>query len=75
MMTYTFMPVEIIWPPKEEVAKPPVKDYSEYVINAQKLLRGIGESANKGDYKKAFELAYHLESLTVMLKESLIKQK
>jgi hypothetical protein len=46
-------------------------DYSEYLINAQKLLRGIEENANKNDYKKAFELAYHLESLSAMLKESL----
>lgn len=50
-------------------------DYSEYVINANKLLRGIEDHANKKDYKKAFELAYHLENLSVMLKESLIKQK
>lgn len=75
MMTYKFEAIEIIWPPKQATTKPQVKDYSEYVINAQKLLRGIGESANKRDYKKAFELAYHLESLSVMLKESLVKQK
>jgi hypothetical protein len=50
-------------------------DYSEYVINAHKLLRGIEDNANKKDYKKAFELAYHLENLSAMLKESLIKQK
>lgn len=47
------------------------RDYSEYLINGSKLIRGIGESANKRDYKKAFELAYHLESLSAMLKESL----
>jgi Zn finger protein HypA/HybF involved in hydrogenase expression len=47
-------------------------DYSEYVINAQKLIRGIGESANKQDYKKAFALAYHLGELSEMLKESLL---
>jgi len=75
MMSYTFEPIEIIWPPKEEITKAEPKDYSEYVINAQKLLRGIGESANKRDYKKAFELAYHLETLSVMLKESLVKAK
>lgn len=50
-------------------------DYSEYLINAQKLIRAIGESANKRDYKKAFELAYHLGTLSDMLKESLIKNK
>lgn len=73
---YTFEPIEIIWPPaQEEMTKPEPKDYSEYVINAQKLLRGIGDSANKRDYKKAFELAYHLETLSVMLKESLVKAK
>ena len=51
------------------------KDYSEYIINAQKLIRGIGESANERDYKKAFELAYHLGVLSDMLKESLLKNK
>lgn len=51
------------------------KDYSEYLINGNKLIRGIGESANKRDYKKAFELAYHLESLSAMLKEALHKQQ
>ena len=50
-----------------------MKDYSEYIINAQKLLRGISESANKRDYKKAFELAYHLGSLSDMMKESLLE--
>jgi hypothetical protein len=50
-------------------------DYSEYIINAQKLLRGIQDHANKKDHKKAFELAYHLENLSTMLKESLIKQQ
>lgn len=53
----------------------PKKDYSEYLIAGNKLIRGIGENANKQDYKKAFELAYHLENLSAMLKESLIKQK
>jgi hypothetical protein len=47
-------------------------DYSEYLINAQKLLRGIGENANEENYKKAFELAYHLGQLSDMLKESLL---
>jgi hypothetical protein len=71
-----FDPIEIIWPPKDEdLYKLEPKDYSEYVINAQKLLRGIGENANKRNYKKAFELAYHLETLSVMMKESLIKMK
>jgi len=51
------------------------KDYSEYLIAGNKLIRGIGESANKRNYKKAFELAYHLESLSAMLKESLHKQQ
>ena len=51
------------------------KDYSEYLINGSKLIRGIGESANNRDYKKAFELAYHLESLSAMLKEALHKQQ
>jgi hypothetical protein len=50
------------------------KDYSEYVINAQKLLRGIEESANNRQYKKTFEYAYHLGVLVDMLKESLIKK-
>lgn len=49
-------------------------DYSQYVICANKIIRGIGESANEGNYKKAFELAYHLETLSVMLKESLVKK-
>jgi hypothetical protein len=52
-----------------------MKDYSEYLINAQKLIRGIGESSNKQDYKKAFELAYHLGELSEMLKESLVAMK
>ena len=51
-----------------------MKDYSEYIINAQKLLRGISESSNKRDYKKAFALAYHLGELSEMLKESLLLQ-
>jgi hypothetical protein len=51
------------------------QDYSQYVICANKIIRGIGESANERDYKKAFELAYHLETLSVMLKESLVKMK
>jgi len=50
------------------------QDYSQYVICANMLIRGIGESANEGNYKKAFELAYHLETLSVMLKESLVKK-
>ena len=50
------------------------RDYSEYVINAQKLLRGIQENANEKNYKKAFELAYHLGELAEMLKESLVKK-
>jgi hypothetical protein len=71
-----FDPIEVIWPPKDEdLYQLEPKDYSEYVINAQKLLRGIGENANKRNYKKAFELAYHLETLSVMMKESLIKMK
>ena len=53
----------------------PNRDYSEYLIAGNKLIRGIGDSANKQDYKKAFELAYHLENLSAMLKESLVKQK
>lgn len=51
------------------------KDYSEYLIAGSKLIRGIGESANDRNYKKAFELAYHLESLSAMLKESLHKNQ
>jgi len=71
-----FDPIEIIWPPKnEDLYKFVPKDYSEYVINAQKLLHGIEESANRRNYKKAFELAYHLETLAAMMKESLIKLK
>jgi hypothetical protein len=50
------------------------QDYSQYVICANKLIRGIGDSANNRDYKKAFELAYHLETLSVMLKESLVRK-
>lgn len=52
-----------------------MKDYSEYVINANKLIRAISEHANKQDYKKAFEHAYHLSELAEMLKESLVKTK
>lgn len=74
MMSYSFEAIEVIWPPKVE-KKADLKDYSEYVINAQKLLRGISDSANKRDYKKAFELAFHLETLSVMMKESLVKAK
>jgi len=71
-----FDSIEIIWPPKDEdLYQLEPKDYSEYVINAQKLLRGIGENASERNYKKAFELAYHLETLSVMMKESLIKMK
>ena len=43
-------------------------------IGANKIIRGIEDNANKKDYKKAFELAYHLETLSVMLKESLVKK-
>jgi len=50
-------------------------DYSEYITNAHKLLRGIQDHANKRDHEKAFELAFHLENLSAMLKESLVKQK
>jgi hypothetical protein len=50
------------------------KDYSEYLINAQKLLKGIEESANNRQYKKTFEYAYHLGVLVDMLKESLVKK-
>jgi hypothetical protein len=53
----------------------PNKDYSEYLIAGQRLIRGIGENANEKNYKKAFELAYHLESLSAMLKESLLNHK
>ena len=49
-------------------------DYSIYVINAQKFIRAIHENANKQNYKKAFEQAYHLGELVEMLKESLIKK-
>ena len=48
------------------------QDYSQYVICANKLIRGIGDSANNRNYKKAFELAYHLGELSEMLKESLL---
>lgn len=51
------------------------KDYSEYLIAGSKLIRGIGDNANNRNYKKAFELAYHLESLSAMLKEALHKQQ
>jgi hypothetical protein len=47
-------------------------DYSEYLINAQRLLRIIRDNANKKNYKKAFEGAYHLGELSEMLKESLL---
>lgn len=50
-------------------------DYSEYVINAQKLIRAVQENANKRDYKKAFEYAYHLNELAEMLKQSLLRLK
>lgn len=49
-------------------------DYSEYITNGHKLLRGIQEHATKREHEKAFELAHHLENLSAMLKESLIKQ-
>lgn len=52
-----------------------MQDYSEYLIAANKLIRGIGDSANDKDFKKAFELAYHLGTLSDMLKESLVKMK
>lgn len=51
------------------------RDYSEYLIAGNKLIRGIGDNANNRNYKKAFELAYHLESLSAMLKEALHKQQ
>jgi len=49
-------------------------DYSYYVINAQKLIRAIEESANRKDFKKAFEYAYHLGELADMLKESFVRK-
>ena len=52
-----------------------MKDYAPYLINARKLLRGIEESTNSRQYKKAFELAYHLGELSEMLKESLLHMK
>lgn len=51
-----------------------MKDYSDYIINAKKLLRAIEDNANKRNYKKAFECAYHLGELSEMLKESLVKK-
>jgi hypothetical protein len=48
-------------------------DYAEYLINAQKLLRAIEEETSRRNYKKAFELAYHLGELTDMLKFSLLQ--
>jgi hypothetical protein len=49
-----------------------MQDYSAYIINAQKLLRGIEENANRKNYKMAFELAYHLGTLSDMLQASLL---
>jgi hypothetical protein len=49
-------------------------DYSEYVINAQRLIKAIEESANRKDYKRAFEYAYHLGGLVDMLKESFVRK-
>jgi hypothetical protein len=49
-------------------------DYSEYVINAQRLIKAIEESANRKDYKRAFEYTYHLGELADMLKESFVRK-
>lgn len=51
-----------------------MKDYSEYVINAHKLIKAVQDNANKRDYKRSFEYAYHLGELAEMLKESLVKK-
>jgi len=52
-----------------------MQDYSAYIINAQKFIRAIEENANKNNYKVAFEMAYHLGTLSDMLKESLLKHQ
>ena len=51
-----------------------MEDYSLYLINAQKIIRQIGDDANRRKYDSALEYAFQLEQLASMLKESLGKQ-
>ena len=48
-----------------------MEDYSLYLIKAEKIVRRIGEDANKRNYESAIEYAFALEQLAGMLKESL----
>ena len=52
-----------------------MEDYSLYLIKAEKIVRRIGEDANKRNFESALEYAFALEQLAGMLKESLGKQK
>lgn len=49
-------------------------DYSLYLIQANKLLRVILDTANKKDFVKSSEFAYELKELTTMLHESLVNK-
>jgi hypothetical protein len=52
-----------------------MEDYSLYLIKAEKIVRRIGEDANKRNFDSALEYAFALEQLAGMLKESLGNQK
>ena len=52
-----------------------MEDYSLYLIKANKILRRIGEDANKRNFESALEYAFALEQLASMLKESLGKHE
>ena len=52
-----------------------MEDYSLYLIKAEKIIRRIGEDANRKNYESALDYAFALEQLAAMLKESLGKQK
>jgi hypothetical protein len=52
-----------------------MEDYSLYLIKAEKIIRRIGEDANKRNFDSALEYAFVLEQLSGMLKESLGNQK
>ena len=48
--------------------------YSLYLIQANKLLRVILDTANEKDFVKSSEFAYELKELTTMLHESLVNK-
>jgi len=52
-----------------------MEDYSLYLIKAEKLIRRIGEDANKRNFESALDYAFALEQLAGMLKESLGKHE